>query len=161
MIAVDLCAGPGGWDVAARRLGIEVVGVEIDSRTCAIRDAAGLATVQGDVSMLDPPAFGPAVGLIGSPPCQTFSAGANSVAVKNVEVVLDVLQGIADGGDGRAAVATRALDVRDVLVVEPLRWALILEPAWIALEQVPAVLPVWTRRPARSNSAATTAGPAR
>ncbi len=30
-----------------------------------------------------------------------------------------------------------------LLVVEPLRWALALEPRWIALEQVPPVLPLW------------------
>lgn len=30
-----------------------------------------------------------------------------------------------------------------MLVVEPLRWALELEPEWIALEQVPSVLPLW------------------
>jgi DNA (cytosine-5)-methyltransferase 1 len=34
-------------------------------------------------------------------------------------------------------------DRRSVLVVEPLRWALALEPAWLAWEQVPAVLPLW------------------
>lgn len=43
--------------------------------------------------------------------------------------------------------AKRATAKRDaaisLLVVEPLRWALALEPRWIALEQVPPVLPLW------------------
>jgi DNA (cytosine-5)-methyltransferase 1 len=30
-----------------------------------------------------------------------------------------------------------------MLVVEPLRWALALRPEWVALEQVPEVLPLW------------------
>jgi DNA (cytosine-5)-methyltransferase 1 len=30
-----------------------------------------------------------------------------------------------------------------ILVVEPLRWALALRPEWVALEQVPEVLPLW------------------
>lgn len=43
--------------------------------------------------------------------------------------------------------AKRAAAQRDaatsLLVVEPLRWALALRPRWIALEQVPPVLPLW------------------
>lgn len=31
-----------------------------------------------------------------------------------------------------------------LLVVEPLRWVLALEPRWVALEQVPEVLPLWS-----------------
>jgi DNA (cytosine-5)-methyltransferase 1 len=33
--------------------------------------------------------------------------------------------------------------VTSMLVVEPLRWALALKPRWIALEQVPPVMPLW------------------
>lgn len=42
-----------------------------------------------------------------------------------------------------AARARRDADM-SMLVVEPLRWALALRPEWIALEQVPAVLPLWS-----------------
>ncbi len=35
-------------------------------------------------------------------------------------------------------------DPRSLLTVEPLRYALALKPRWIALEQVPAVLELWT-----------------
>jgi DNA (cytosine-5)-methyltransferase 1 len=34
-------------------------------------------------------------------------------------------------------------DPRSILTVEPMRWATLLLPEWIALEQVPAVLPLW------------------
>lgn len=39
--------------------------------------------------------------------------------------------------------ASRDADM-SLLVVEPLRWALALEPRWIALEQVPEVLGIWS-----------------
>lgn len=52
--AIDLFAGPGGWDVGARELGIDPLGVEYDGSACATRDAAELRTLAGDVAALDP-----------------------------------------------------------------------------------------------------------
>jgi site-specific DNA-cytosine methylase len=50
--AVDLFAGPGGWDVAARELGVETVGIELDEAACATREAADLSTnPSGDRAM--------------------------------------------------------------------------------------------------------------
>lgn len=72
MNALDLFAGPGGWDFAAESLGIDVLGVELDDAAVATRDAAGLSTVHADVASLDPLDFGPVDGLIASPPCQAF-----------------------------------------------------------------------------------------
>lgn len=54
MIAVDLFAGPGGWDWAARALGLDPLGIEWDDAACATREAAGLRTLQADVAGLDP-----------------------------------------------------------------------------------------------------------
>lgn len=51
---IDLFAGPGGWDVGAQALGIDPLGIEFDDNACATREAAGLRTLQGDVSALDP-----------------------------------------------------------------------------------------------------------
>lgn len=34
MIAVDLFAGPGGWDVAAHWLGVDPLGIEWDDAAC-------------------------------------------------------------------------------------------------------------------------------
>lgn len=52
--AIDLFAGPGGWDVGARELGIDPLGLELDDAACATREAAGLRTLQADVSATDP-----------------------------------------------------------------------------------------------------------
>lgn len=52
--AIDLFAGPGGWDLGARELGIDPLGIEFDDNACATREAAGLRTLQGDVAAMDP-----------------------------------------------------------------------------------------------------------
>lgn len=181
--AVDLFAGPGGWDIAAGALGVDVLGVELDAAACETRDAAGLRTLRADVSLLDPlavalEAFGRRPeGVIGSPPCPTFSAAGGGAGRHLTEILVACLRALADGRDTRseargeafetlrpvaweaerakAAKAGRepdraAADARarrdadmSVLVVEPLRWVLALGPAWVALEQVPEVLPLW------------------
>ena len=51
---------------------------------------------------------------------------------------------LAAGADRRAEFAEQCEDGRSILVVEPLRWALAVRPQWIALEQVPPVLEMWT-----------------
>jgi DNA (cytosine-5)-methyltransferase 1 len=42
-----------------------------------------------------------------------------------------------------ARAAAEALAANAVLVLEPARWVAALRPRWVALEQVPAVLPLW------------------
>jgi DNA (cytosine-5)-methyltransferase 1 len=148
--AVDLFAGPGGWDIAANRLGLNVVGIEWDQAACDTRRAAGLHTVQGDVRD-----FGPGTtffnrlmrlgveGFIASPPCQTFSMAGSGAGRKNLDEVIKAVHAVA-----RGAAPAAAFDDRTSLVVEPLRWILAAFHRgtpfqWIALEQVPTVLPVW------------------
>ena len=114
--AVDLFAGPGGWDVAAKELGIHTIGVEMDHAACMTRRAAKHETVEGDVNWYDPKDYAGVDGLIASPPCTDFS-------------VAGLRRGI-DGPTGK-------------LVEVPLRWALAIRPRWIAFEQVPPVLPIW------------------
>ena len=144
---VDLFAGPGGWDAAARALGLDGVGIELDPSACETRRAAGLRTVQGSVLDHRPRAFR-ARGLIGSPPCQTFSTAGSGVGRQALGAVLALAELVAAGSnpselgwDG---------DPRTVLVLEPLWWAVQAMAEgfpfqWIALEQVPPVLPVWER----------------
>lgn len=142
MRALDLFAGPGGWDLAARELGIDPLGVECDGDACATREAAGLRTVQGDVAALDPHDFAPCDLLIGSPPCQAWSMAGKRQGQLDIAHVYGVTDWIA----GRAAPPDREqawADERSRLVVEPLRWALVLRPQFIALEQVPPVLDYW------------------
>lgn len=141
---VDLFAGPGGWDVAARDLGLDGVGLENDGPTVETREAAGLGTAWVDVRDNKPGDF-PARGLVASPPCQTFSQagrGAGRRALDHVEALaVRLYAGDRVPRDGFP-------DERTGLVLEPLRWALEAwrdgtPYQWVALEQVPGVLPAW------------------
>lgn len=144
-VTADLFAGPGGWDVAARALGIPTVGFEADRAACETRRANGLATIEGDLTAVDPRDHrGP--GLIGSPPCQGFSAAGKGEARAETDRLLTLLADVRTATD----VETLIADVRSWakheglwLVLYPLLWALRTAPSWIALEQVPAVLPLW------------------
>lgn len=140
--ALDLFAGAGGWDLPARQLGIDTLGIELDEWAVATRHAAGLPTERGDVTRYGPCDF-PAEGLIASPPCQTFSLAGNGAGRRALADVLLAVKAMAQG-----ARPTLGGDPRTALVLEPLRWALEAladgRPyRWLALEQVPSALPVW------------------
>lgn len=150
MTVVDLFAGPGGLDLGARRLGIDPLGIEWDEDTCQTRRAAGLVTLQKDVAALHPyedvaaPYCPDGVrGLMGSPPCPSFSGGGLKLGRQDTPHVMRCARELAAGEDTRARHRAACLDARSMLTVEPLRWALALTPEWIVCEQVPAVLPLW------------------
>ncbi len=142
---IDLFAGPGGWDVAAHALGLLVLGIELDPDACHTRRAVGHETIEGDVRAYGPADFPTATGLIASPPCQTFSMAGKGAGRKALDDVLSLMAAMAR----RESVDLSGLDdERTGLVLEPLRWVLEAfdrgKPyEWIALEQVPTVLPVW------------------
>ncbi len=115
-VVVDLFAGLGGWDHAARQLGLDPLGIEWNADACATREAVGLRTLHADIAALDPADFAPCEGLIASPPCQDFS--------------------VAGKGAGRTGDRGRLVD-------EVMRWTDALRPRWVACEQVPPVLPIW------------------
>jgi DNA (cytosine-5)-methyltransferase 1 len=179
---IDAFAGPGGWDIAALELGLDVVGIEWDDAACATRAAAGLRTVQADVAALSPEAFadelgGGVEGFIASAPCPTFSAAGGRDGLVLMAIILRCLGDLAERRDTRAAAreeafvlleplmwakeqaaaakkrrepdraksaakARRAADM-SMLVCEPVRWVEQLRPTWVALEQVPEVMPIW------------------
>jgi DNA (cytosine-5)-methyltransferase 1 len=144
---VDLFAGPGGLDVAARWLGVSAAGIEWDGNACATRRTAGLETVQGDVREHGPSEFPNAKILAGGPPCQTYTVAGAGAGRKALDQVLSFIARMADGDDVTTELATLD-DERTGLVLQPLRWALEAHQAGnayevIVLEQVPAVLPVW------------------
>jgi DNA (cytosine-5)-methyltransferase 1 len=116
-LIVDCFAGPRGWSVGLRMLGLSDIGIELDPWACATAVAAGHRTIRADVSTFPlEPLVGKVGGLISSPPCTDWSAAGKGLGM--------------DGLTGH-------------LVREVMRWAVTLEPEWIACEQVPQVLPVW------------------
>lgn len=142
--AIDLFAGPGGWDVAARDLGLPALGFEADPAACATRRASGLSTVAGDLRGYSGPYAG-IPGRTASPPCQTFSAAGSGAGRRALDTVLDLVRRV---GRRELVDLTRFDDERTGLVLEPLVWTLTAidhgyHPEWLAFEQVPAVLPVW------------------
>ena len=167
-IDIDLFAGPGGWDEAARLLGVRPVGIELDAAACETRAAAGHRTVRADVSAFPLERLAGRVrGQAGSPPCTTFSAAGdgagNAVTDQLAELTRYAFAGHdkrethrrmiaahlagsawrADlpAGDRAAKIAKAAASA--VLVAEPARFIAAGRPEWVALEQVPAVLPLW------------------
>jgi len=144
---IDLFAGPGGWDLGARALGLDPVGLELDDAACATRRAAGLRTMQCDVAAVGFDSGwldgGRRYGLIASPPCQSFSAAGKGKGRADIEAIQHVALGLAAGEDLSATLGAHAGDPRSMLVVEPLRWVLALRPEWTCWEQVPPVLAFW------------------
>jgi DNA (cytosine-5)-methyltransferase 1 len=92
--------------------------VDVDPDACATAESAGHERWNLDVTTLDPSEFtadyGDIEGLIASPPCQDDSQSNRR---------------------GKRGVSH--------LIAEPRRWISELLPDWIALEQVPTVLPFW------------------
>lgn len=144
---VDLFAGPGGLDVAARWLGVTAVGIEWDADACATREAAWLHTRHADVRAFGPKDFPSATILAGGPPCQTYTVAGSGTGRRALERVLDFVKRMAAGEDVSESLEELD-DERTGLVLEPLRWALQADQLGkpyeaILLEQVPAVMPVW------------------
>jgi DNA (cytosine-5)-methyltransferase 1 len=143
MSVVDLMAGAGGWEVGARQVGLDVVGIENDPAACATRDAAGLRTIRADVADVFPPSLAPIDGLIGSPPCQGFSHGGAKAGVSDLPLLATAAGEISAGFDARVRWRHVLHDPRSVLMLEPLAWIKQLHPTWVALEQVPPALEMW------------------
>lgn len=137
---VELFAGAGGWSLAAESLGLTGIGIELDEAACITREKAGFDTIRADVrEQLAQNCLGPA-GLIASPPCQTFSAAGNGSGRADMALVLEALR--VWSWEGEFA------DPRTRLILEPLRWILFRLRSgkpfeWIAMEQVPACLPIF------------------
>lgn len=133
----DDYAGPGGWSEGLALLGLSDVGIEWDRWACATRAAAGHATIRADLATYRPgtPAGG-WWGFLASPPCQTFSAAGSGAG----RAVLPELVAAVDGEDW-SAIDRHDDRTRHVLITA--RNALTLGAEWVALEQVPPVLPVW------------------
>jgi DNA (cytosine-5)-methyltransferase 1 len=140
---VDLFAGAGGWEEGLAELGHQAIGIENDPAACQTAEAAGHRRMMLDAAAADPTDFGSVWGLIGSPPCQAYSTAGKGGGRVDKPRVIRCAHELADGIDRRAHHQERCQDERSLLTVEPLRWAMLLRPQWIALEQVPPVLELW------------------
>jgi DNA (cytosine-5)-methyltransferase 1 len=144
---VDLFAGPGGLDVAAKHLGLTAMGIEWDDGACATRREAQLETQPGDVRDFGPEKWLGTPVLAGGPPCQTYTVAGSGSGRRALDDVVGFAERMADGEDVRSDL-TKLDDQRTGLVLEPLRWVLaaidLKQPyETVVLEQVPAVLPFW------------------
>jgi DNA (cytosine-5)-methyltransferase 1 len=169
-IIVETFAGPGGWSLAAARLGLKrLAGIELDPAACATRRAAGHKTIRADVSRYPVRQLtGRVRGHISSPPCTVFSISGKRAGIPLIDVLAN---GIADTLTGmeirhalrkemtsvlrsagwpwskmprvqRSEAISRAVRSAS-LVLEPARLVAASQPEWVALEQVPGVLPLW------------------
>lgn len=143
---LEAFAGAGGISEALRMElpGMRAVGVELDKDACATAVAAGHERVQADVSMLDlRPYVGRVAGFCAGPPCQAFSAAGKQLGKLDRPRIERHIERIRSAGRWLHYSREGWHDPRSPLVLEVLRYALVLEPEWVILEQVPGVLPLW------------------
>lgn len=146
-LIIDGFAGPGGWDQGlASLVGVDadLLGIELDDDACATGRAAGHARLQGDVAALAPAevAAGRRVaGVIQSPPCQAWSSAGKQLGELDRADCHRLADRMADGDDSTDWCVWE--DPRSPLIAQPVRWVRDLTPEWIALEEVPQVLPFW------------------
>ncbi|AWZ09793.1 MULTISPECIES: DNA cytosine methyltransferase [unclassified Streptomyces] len=147
-LVVDLFAGPGGWSHALHILGVRDVGLEWDEWACKTRVRAGQLTIRTDVAMYPVwPLVGRTHGFIASPPCQAWSMAGKRLGLVDQPLVHQAVADLAAGRDTRAQLLTACKDPRSLLAAEPMRYLHALhsagQPEWIAMEEVPDVLPLW------------------
>lgn len=148
---VELFAGPGGWSEGLRKALPESrsIGLEWDEFACSTAMAAGHERVQCDVSLMTPSDYLDlgVNGLIASPPCQGFSMAGSGNGRRDADMLLEAISKCETSKHVENMISSLSLgmqDPRSILVLEPLRWALSIMPTWMAWEQVPAALPIWS-----------------
>ncbi|MFD9069078.1 DNA cytosine methyltransferase [Streptomyces lasiicapitis] len=145
---LDLFAGPGGWSHALAVLGVQDVGLEWDEWACKTRVAAGQLTIRTDVAAYPVwPFLGKITGLIASPPCQAWSMAGKRLGLVDQPLVHQAVADLAQGLDCREKLLAACRDPRSLLAAEPMRYLHALhqhgQPEWVAMEEVPDVLPLW------------------
>ncbi|MER6127532.1 DNA cytosine methyltransferase [Streptomyces sp. NPDC001795] len=145
---LDLFAGPGGWSHALTVLGARDIGLEWDTWACKTRAQAGQLTIQTDVARYPVWIFpGRVLGLIASPPCQAWSMAGKRLGLVDQPLVHQAVADLAVGRDTREQLLAACADPRSLLAAEPMRYLHALnsvgEPEWVAMEEVPDVLPLW------------------
>ena len=126
--AVSLFSGAGGMDIGIREAGFEVLAeIEIDEHCCSTLRANAerrndrVRIIQADIREIDPKQLKKEIGLkkgeldllFGGPPCQSFSLAGKQLGLR---------------------------DERGLLLFEIIRFAEVLQPKVILLEQVKGLL---------------------
>lgn len=133
-----------GWSEALRQQGLSDVGLELDEAACRTRAGAGHTTIRCDVTQYPTWMFkGRTDGKIDSPVCPPFGKSGKKLGLRDLPLVHQAIEDLSRGRDTRAKLGAACLDERSILTAEPMRWHYDLMPGWIAMEQVPSVLPVW------------------
>lgn len=138
--------GPGGWAEGRRllRLTTPAIGMEWDPAACATAHTAGHTIIRCDVSQYPTEPFkGRITGKVDSPPCQAWSRAGKGLGLIDQPLVHQAVEDLSRGRDTRAKLRTACKDTRSLLAAEPMRWHHDLRPEWIAMEEVPDVLPLW------------------
>jgi len=144
--AVNLFSGAGGWEVGGAQVGIRAHGIELFPLPASSARAAGFPVTEASVADLDPRDAHGIAGLIASPPCQGVSVAGKGVGREDVIFLPPAVRSVEAGhsiDEAIAKVRRQALDDRSALLLEPLRWTLIMRPEWTVWEQVSTQLPVW------------------
>jgi DNA (cytosine-5)-methyltransferase 1 len=135
-----------GWAEGLRALGRCEVGIDLDPAVCATRRAAGFEVVRADVATFPAGHLADKVeGLIASPPCQAFSRAGKRLGMADLPALYELVERVRRTGIWPSLDGRRWHDDRSPLVLEPLRFVGAILPAWVALEQVADVLPLWRR----------------
>lgn len=142
-LVIEGFAGPGGWSEGLKLAGFNgtSVGIEWDWAACKTAVSAGHLRVQADVARFPLDHLrGRVRGVIESPPCQAWSATGDRKGELDKEAVFARIAAFANGHE---PAAHDWADERSALTAEPMRYVVALRPRWVALEQVPSVLPLW------------------
>jgi DNA (cytosine-5)-methyltransferase 1 len=143
-VIVDLFGGAGGWAEGCRILGLAEVGLEWDDAACRTRAAAGHQVIRTDVARYPTAPFqGRITGLLASAPCQAWSRAGKGLGLIDQPLVHQAVTDLSEGRDTRAELLAKCRDERSLLAAEPMRWLYDLRPQWVAMEEVPDVLPLW------------------
>jgi DNA (cytosine-5)-methyltransferase 1 len=141
--AIDLFAGIGGWSLAAKNLGMDTLGIEVDKQTYDTSVANGFDMLHSEVSIENPDNYSNCNIITASPPCQGFSMQGKQQGWKDIDIIQYYTEKLVEGYDLKYELYNKLYDKRSLLVAEPLKWALKIKPQFMAWEQVPYVYHVW------------------
>jgi DNA (cytosine-5)-methyltransferase 1 len=133
---LDLFSGVRGWEA---NTDISALGIENNSDAAETATLNGYRTLTEDIREVPTDLFRNVQGLMGSPPCTKFSPAGNGSGRLELPLVLENLRLMRS----TTKYLGPSMSPDAWLLLEPMRFIMGCNPRWIALEQVPAILPVW------------------